>query len=222
MLRAGLYLILVAAISAATARTDPDEPLRVERHNKDILRKHLLPILGPRGGAARLYFEDCTPNAFPHFKLQPISGEKKDVTAAVHEIFKKDKRVSVAQGPSGIVRIYVGKVPLEILRTKIHSFKLTTDQRYTPELALIAIESAPDVEAAMRHLKLEHPLVVTSIRVMEARPGVPHLPASIAEVTLDEAYDLVARTFGGLVVYKACVDSRWPKTFSADFDYMTE
>lgn len=221
MLRAGLYLILVAAISAATARSDPNDALRLERRNKDVLRKHLQPVLGPRGGAARLYFEDCTPNAFPRFNLQPTSGGQTGL-AAVREIFKKDKRVSVAQGPSGIVRIYAGRVPLEILRTKIHSLKLTTDQRYTPELALIAIEGARDVEAAMRDLKLEHPVVWSSIHMMEARPGLPHLPSSIAEVTLDEAYDLVARTFGGMVVYKACVDSKWPRTFSAYFDYMTQ
>ena len=220
MLRAGRYLILVAAINAAIARPDPNDALRLERRNKEVLRKHLQPVLGPRGGASRLYYADCAPNAFPRFNLQQTSGTQTGL-AAVRRIFEKDTRVSVAQGPSGIVRIYVGKVPLEILRTKIHSLKFTADQRYTPELALIAIESSGYVEAAMRDLKLEHPVVWSSIRVMEARPDLPHLPPSIAEVTLDEAYDLVARTFGGMVVFKACVDSKWPNTFGAYFDYTT-
>jgi hypothetical protein len=220
MLRAGRYIIFVVALSAAVARPDPNDALRLEERNKVALWKHLQPVLEPRGGAARLYFEDCTPNSFPRFSLQSTAGGQMGL-AAVREIFKKDKRVLVTQGPSGIVRIYVGKAPLEILRTKIHFLKFTTDQRYTPKLALIAIESARDVEAAMRDLKLEHPLVWSSIHVTEARRGLPHLPSSIAEVTLDEAYDLVARTFGGMIVYKACVDSKWPSTFSAYFDSMT-
>ena len=149
-------------------------------------------------------------------KLQPATNGKKGL-AAVQQIFKKNKEVTVTQSASSIVRISVGNVPTQILQTQIRSLKLKPEEQYTPELALIAISGAKEVEAAMKRLGLEHPVVVTSIMVQEPRPGLPHLPSSIVNVTLDQAYDSVAKTFEGIVIYSVCKRPNWPGTFDADF-----
>jgi hypothetical protein len=34
--------------------------------------------------------------------------------------------------------------------------------------------------------------------------GLPHLPGSVNDVTVDQALDMIAKTWGGPVVYGAC------------------
>jgi len=36
--------------------------------------------------------------------------------------------------------------------------------------------------------------------IVSADPKLPHLPASMTDVTVDEALDRIAQTFGGLVI----------------------
>jgi hypothetical protein len=73
------------------------------------------------------------------------------------------------------------------------------------------------VEAAARRLGLEKPVTVYSIFVREPMKGLPHLPASTRDVTMEQALDAVASTFGGLVVYGECTNRRGAHFFRVDW-----
>ena len=151
---------------------------------------------------------------FPKLKLQsPPKG--KTGLAALQHIFAADKRVRVTQN-RGVIRMVVGDVSSELLHTKIGLLKFTPREQYTEDLALRAIQTASEVEAAMRKRGFEHPVVVVSIMVQEPAPRRPHLPARITNVTLDEALDLVAKTFEGIVIYEECTTPNGKGSVYAD------
>jgi hypothetical protein len=204
----------------ASASVESDQ--RTDDRNRDTLLKHLRPALESAGGAGRLYYiEICGAGGvarFPRIRVQPPSKGKKGL-AAVQEVFKDGNEVTVTQGRSGMIRINVGKVPSEILQTKIRLLTLKPEAQYTEQLAIIAMTSTKEVEAAMRKFGLEHPVVVVSIHVLEPIPGVPqpHLPRSFRNVTLDQALDSVAKTFGGIVIYGECARPTGTRFFDVDF-----
>ena len=216
--RATLTIVSLLALvpSADLPRAYAEDAARIGERNRKSMLEHLRTALKSAGAASRLYYAGCWPGGFPRLNLQPPTNDKKGL-AAVRPLFKKNKDVTVAQDASGIVRISVGKVPTEILQTRIGSLRLKLEEQYTPELALIAISGAKEVESAMKGLGLEHPVVVASISVQEPMPGLVHLPRTISKVTLDQAYDIVAKTFDGLVIYSVCARPDRPRTFDADF-----
>jgi hypothetical protein len=72
----------------------------------------------------------------------------------------------------------------------------------------------------MRELKLERPPTVFSERVLEAAAGLRRLPMSLRNVTMDEALDRVAQTFGQLTTYGECVSRNGTRLCSINFDYI--
>jgi hypothetical protein len=216
--RATITIVSLLALvpSADLPRAYAEDAARIDERSRKSMLEYLRTALKSDRGASRLYYAGCWPGGFPRLNLQPPTNEKKGL-AAVRQIFKKNKDVTVAQDASGIVRISVGKVPTEILQTRIRSLWLKPEEQYTPGMALIAISGAKEVEAAMKRLGLEHPVIVASILVQEPMPGLVHLPRTISNVTLDQAYDSVAKTFDGLVIYSVCEGPDRPRTFDADF-----
>lgn len=210
-----ISLILLVCLGSCLSRLHADE------RDKDILLKRLRPVLKPVGSARLYYAGLCRggmPSA-PFAKLKLRSPTKgKTGLAAVREIFAENKHVRVTQSRSGIIRINVGDVPSDLLQTKIAMLRFNPDQQYTEELALIAIQSAREVEVAMRKHGFEHPVVVTSIMVLGPAPGRPHLPKRITNVTLDQALDLVAKTFEGIVTYEECRTPKGKGSFYAEID----
>jgi hypothetical protein len=174
--------------------------------------------------AIRLYYRaDCRPMKdsvvdysvpFPFFPLQPPSGDKTGV-AAVREIFKNAEDVTIAEEPLGIIRIWVGEVPTEILRTRISLLTLDREAQYDPSSAIAAIESTKEVEAAKTSLGLSEAPYGGGL-VALAENGLPCLPASMKNITVDEALDMIAKTWGGPVVFGICsspTDSAGKKLF---------
>jgi hypothetical protein len=72
----------------------------------------------------------------------------------------------------------------------------------------------------MRELKLRHPPAVFSGGVVEPATGLPHLPKSLENVTMDEALDRVAQTFGVLISYGECVSGSGTRLCSINSDYI--
>ena len=70
--------------------------------------------------------------------------------------------------------------------------------------AITAILKTKEFEAALRKLGLAEPLVIFGAGVMQPDDRFPHLPRSIKSMTIDEALDLIAKTFHGVVFYGAC------------------
>src|SRR5207249_10998696 len=50
-------------------------------------------------------------------------------------------------------------------------------------------------------------------------PGVPHLPDHIENITLDQALDLLATTFGQLILYEECISPNGARCFEINHDY---
>jgi hypothetical protein len=111
-------------------------------------------------------------------------------------------------------------VSYELLNTKIHVLAFTPSERYNHEEAITAIERTKEVQAKMRALKLEHTPTIFFGRVLEPAAGLPHLPVSLENVTMDQGLDRVAQMFGGLVTYGECVSGNGKRLFSVEFDYI--
>src|SRR3984957_5876809 len=58
------------------------------------------------------------------------------------------------------------------------------------------------------------PARTLSIGIAQPADGLPHLPGVITNVTVDQALDLVAKTFRGIVLYEFCTP---PNQFQIDF-----
>jgi hypothetical protein len=216
-----VVLLLASALGVLGA---PDLPrgLAASQRNLDSVLTHLRPALMSAGGAGRVYYstvcaaDDGTPLPFPRVEVRPASTGKTGLSA-VREIFQNDKRVMVRQDPSGMVRITVGRPALELLQTRIRLLTLTPREQYNPGLAVIAVGKSKEVESAKRKLGLHEPLTVMDMIVVEPQKGLPHLPASMKEITVDQAFDLIAKTFGGVVLYAACADSSGARLVTFDY-----
>ena len=192
----------------ASQSTPAQEGLReVSNRNKDTVLKYLRRVASSSDIAIRLYYlGDCSPNdeepiPFPFIKAQaPPKGTT--ALASVRAIFENDKNVSVTE-ESGIIRIWIGKVPTDILRTRLSFLSLDPIGQYNPNQAIIAINNTKEMEAAMRSLGLSPVWSASSSRALPAEE-LPHLPASIKDVTVEQVLDLMAKTWDGPVIYGAC------------------
>jgi hypothetical protein len=202
--------ISCVAQNLLSARAESIEARR-QRHEETVL-EYLRDVAWSSRKAIRLYYQaKCAPMKgslvdysvpMPQFRVQPPSRGKSGL-AAVRDIFNHAKGVRIAEKPEGIIRIWLGEVPTEILRTKIHRLILDRQAQYDPSFAIAAIESTKEMNAAMNSLRLTlSPDVGGS--VAPVWKGLPHLPASVNDVTVDQALDMIAKTWGGPVVYGAC------------------
>ena len=71
-------------------------------------------------------------------------------------------------------------------------------------MAIDAILNTDEFNVAMRKFGLGLPLTVTDMNILEPEQGLPHLPVLLKELTVVQAFDLIARTFGGIVSYGTC------------------
>jgi hypothetical protein len=202
--------IICVAQNLPSARGESIEARR-QRHQETVL-EYLRDVAWSSRKAIRLYYQaNCAPMngslvdysvPMPLFRVQPPSRGKNGL-AAVRDIFNHVKGVRIAEKPEGIIRIWIGKVPTEILRTRIHRLTLDRQAQYDPSSAIAAIESTREMDAAMNSLRLTLSPDVGGL-VAPAWKGLPHLPGSVNDMTVDQALDMIAKTWGGPVVYGAC------------------
>jgi len=138
---------------------------------------------------------------------------------AVREIFKNDKHVMVSEDRSGMIRVTIGQPVSALLQTRIHSLTLKLHEQYNAMLAIFAILNSKNVETAMDQLGFDQPNIVFGggIALPEKGGRLPHLPASMKDLTMDQALDAVARTFGGVVIYETCAERSGTRLVSLDF-----
>lgn len=217
-----IVLLLGSAFASASAQGLP-EGLVISQRNQENIMKYLRPAL-LASGAGRIYYstvcaaKDGMPLPFPEVKVQaPPKGTTG--LAAIREIFKNDKHVKVSQDRSGMIRVWIGQPESALLQTRIGSVSFRVEEQYNGELAIESIEISMEVEAAMRRLGIEQlgAYYNGSINVPEKGVPLPHLPASLKNVTMDEALDVIATTFGGIVIYKTCAEPSGKRLVSLDF-----
>lgn len=220
-----MMIALIASLHCVSGQDVRSERNNVSERNWHHFLQYLAPVLKSAGGVGRLYYRaDCWTERgdgilFPWLELVAPAKSKTGLTA-IQDIFRKEKQVTVTEGRSGIYRISMGNVSYELLSTKIHVLTFTPRQRYNVQDAIWAIEQTKEVEGKVRELKLEYPPTVFTGRVLEPAAGLPHLPMSLRNVTMDEALDRVAQTFGELITYGECVNGNGTRLFSVDFDYI--
>jgi hypothetical protein len=189
--------------------------------NRRAVMKHLRPILKSSALAGRIYYaKACAsgsdPVAFPAIDVrQPPDGQTG--VAAVREMFANNKDVTVTKGRSEIIKIRIGSALSSLLQTKIHLVTLKPMERYDPLEATIAIEQTKDFREAAQKLHLEEPVTIASGGIQAPMRGLPHLPASLKDLTVDQALDLIAKTFGGIVIYGECTNQNGQGFFHLDF-----
>jgi len=205
-------VLLAAAAGSVSAQHLSREEI-ISGRNLVAVLKYLRPaLLASEGGAGRIYYstvchvKDEGP-ALPFPRLQMHAPREKTGVRDVQQIFENDKSVKVFRDQSGMTRIIIGKPELAFLQTRIHLLKFTPEQQYTPELAVLAVEDPKEVDSAMHRLRLDIPVTVSSNGVTMPAKGLPHIPPSLKDVTIEEVFDLIAKTFGGVVFYGTCEDN---------------
>jgi hypothetical protein len=131
----------------------------------------------------------------------------------------KSKKVTIWQGKAGQLRVLVGDVSAELVTTKITLVSFRTVERYNAIEAINAITQTKEIQAKLGELGILQPETIgPSFEQMPDpdRPLLPHLPASIKNVTMEEALDQVAETFDCVIIYAGWTGDgkRW---FSVDY-----
>ena len=201
------------------------EAWQTSLRNEDAAMNFLRSALKRARTGGRMYYsaDKCRGESdvipFPMLRVRSPSSKHADLST-VQQIFADDPRVTVSQGPSGLINIRVGDVPDAFLRTRIARIEFDPDERFSEELALGPIMQAKEVVKAAHRLHLGQPIRYESIISSEPMPGLPHLPRAMKDVTLDEALDQVAKTFSGIVVFRYCADKRFYEVdFTGGYNY---
>jgi hypothetical protein len=220
-----LILGTICGAGEAVSAGDPTTPIASPVESIENIRailKYLWPVLSPTRKAGRIYYQAiCPPNGndyplmFPKIDARPPSVAGTEL-ANIRSIFLHAKSVSVTADKSGLFRVRIGKIPDTILQTRIASLSFDADSQYNYLSAIGAIESAPEVQSAMATIGVDVPARVYHYGLVQPAAGLPHLPAQIADVTMDQALDMVARTWRGVVFYGACTVPGTYEIFFAD------
>lgn len=225
-----LVLSTVMLLAGLSGRSDTMAvPANIEEshRNQAAVLKFLGPALKDRGGIGRIYCitacatKSGTPLPFPLVMIQPAS-EGASGLAAVRDIFRNDQKTSVAESPSGMIRVTIEQPKSSILQTKIPLLTFSQAAQYDEVRAVDAILGCKEVQAAKRQLGFEEPLTVESLGVAPFDKRAPHLPARMRNLTVDQALDEVAKIFGGIVIYKECANENGKRLFTIDFTKATE
>ena len=173
---------------------------------------NLRPVLSSAGKAGRVYYhaicapdDDNFPLRFPKIDVRQPAGTGVGLSI-VRSIFRLDPDVTVAEDTPGIIRVRIGKVPDAILRTRLSALKLTPMGQYNSFNAIKDIVNSSQVRSAMEKLHIVVPVRPFIMPFVPPAEGLPHLPPALSNVTMDQALDMVARTWGGIVFYGACTE----------------
>ncbi len=212
-------LLCLGAVQSSPSQRGPQP---ASRPNENAVLQRLVPAAGASVRSFRIYYRaDChaeggDPVTFPRIAVQAPSKGKTGLVA-VKEMFPKGSYVRVTEEQPGIIKIWIGNVPDAILQTKIANLPMSPIQRYNPIEAIFAIEGADAVQSAMRELGFRLPPTGSDQIVVKPATRLPHLGRRVRDMTLDQVLDLVARTFGGAVLYGACKQEDGGILFSIDY-----
>ena len=195
---------LVKALPSPAASTEPG------KHYERAVLEQVFPALRSTNNAGRIYYEaSCPPGemdyplAFPRVDVQPPLKGATDLDF-VRSIFRPAREKWIVEKIGGIIRIRFGKAPDTILQTQIHRLNLQPIEQFNPLLIIDAIVNSPEVRSAMADLHVVVPQRVYSMIFTPPAEGLPHLPPEISSVTIDQALDMIAKTWSGVVLYGAC------------------
>lgn len=190
------------------------------RSNEDAVIDHLRAALKSSGYAARIYYAgQCAGSGiefvyFPKIKILRTTGGG---LHAIESMFSRDSNVSISRGHGMLISIKIGQVPTTILQTKIPMFTLAPLGQYNPSVAIGSLLNTTEVRAEMARLRLRVPESLSGQLLAQPASGLPHLPSTMRDVTVDQVLDSVAITFQGVVVYGICPEPQKGHMYTVDF-----
>jgi hypothetical protein len=215
----GITLLTYQYVNGQTPK-DRSDLLNLSGRNREVLVRHLLPVLKTTGG--RLYVNSkCLGDSgqllfFPRIAWQSETSGKGLV--AVRNGLVKNKEVIVSERQAGLAGVWLGGASNDLLKTRIHVLKLSPRQQYNCYDAIAAIINTREVQTTMRQLKMDEFSEFFHYPIQEPGPNLRHLPDSMSNVTMDEALDRVAVEFGGLVTFVECEGQQSTGLFAVYFD----
>jgi len=204
----GSALFACQFINGQELPKDRTELSNLSVRNQDMFLHDFGPVLKASGGVGRLYLgSECVGDSedlfFPRMELKSEDKGKAGIDA-LRDVLAKIKDVAVAERRPGIIGISIGTISNDLLRTKIQVLRLKPLERYNELLAIKAIFGTREVETKMREQRMDPAPMVVIHPILDPDSKLPHLPASMKNLTVDEALDQVAQTFRGLVIYEEC------------------
>jgi hypothetical protein len=121
---AGLILVMSGLYETTIASAQTSMSSESGKHLERVVLQYLWPALDYGKKAGRVYYNAvCQPQddlaiSFPKLDVRPPSNGKTGI-AAVRDIFRHEKDVSVKESDPGILRVRVGTVPDAILHVSI-------------------------------------------------------------------------------------------------------
>jgi len=215
----GLALFLTTHAGIASAQVANPS---FETDDEQVVLDSVKQVLG-QGVVGRMYFGSAAcrsySTAFPKVTLTNVSGDAQGLLA-VQLLFQADSHVHAFERPSGVVKIIVGEdIPRAMLNMRISRVKLGPYEQFNAQDAMDAVVDDVNVRNGMRTLGIhfarsidDHLLVPPDTGLRE---GYPHLPPAIQDMTVDQAFDLIARTFHGIAIYGGC-----KKQAVVDYDFL--
>jgi hypothetical protein len=214
MLLIGSMFVVCQSVSGQKLPKNEAELDNLSGRNQEIVLRDLRPLLKATGGAGRLYVHSKCLGDSKDILFFPRVEVTKGKAGAIQEALAKNKNVRVAERRPGVMGIWIGAVSNDLLSTRIHLLRLGDRERYNYTKAIAAIIDTKEVQAKMREARMEGVPEFAIYPTVAPDPKLPHLPASMTDVTVDEALDQVARTFGGLVIYWECNGQGSARLFS--------
>ena len=179
-----------------------------EQNEATVLR-YLRPILQSSGATARIYYRaDCQsdpdyPIPFPRLTLRQPRARYRNASV-VGDVFRNNAAIAVTRTERGLFHIRIGKVPEELLQTKISNVSFKTSEQYDIHSAFRVIENTVEFRRKQRQLRVRAISRPYDLPVQAPMEGLPHLPPSLKKVTVDQALDEIAKTFGVVIVFGYC------------------
>jgi len=128
-----------------------------------------------------------------------------NVTGAARKLFKFDRKVVIRQISADLIDVEIDKVPSNILNTEINDVQFEPIERYNGQLAVNKMENTAEVKLAEKTLGMYTPSKSFEEEIFTPPDeSLPRLPAMMEHVSLDQALDTVARTFGGIIFFGVC------------------
>lgn len=205
----------------AELRSAGKDSREISKRNEETVLTQIRSNLRGQKKSVRLYYEaQChndgeAPVPFPSTKVQSAKNHNSDV-AKVRESFMDNRNVTVNEEQPGIVAIRIGKVQAKILQIRLRSVKLEPLEQYNATEAIGAIENSKEFQDAARSLEI-NPVWSYSALATPPAEELPHLPATITDMTVNDALDLIAKTFKGIVLYGECADGTRKRSIWIDF-----
>ena len=185
--------------------------------DESAIMRYLQPALDAGTSVRLSYAASCNATSgFPPIPPIGLSAPSNRLTGvnAVRSIFDSDHNVVVTKGPDGIAKVSIGKVPTDLLRTRVALLRLQPIEQYNPGNAIDALESTKELKSAVKSLGLfvVAPLGIQLLYLPVPGDDAPHVPAVLHDVTIDQVLDLVAKTFRSVVTYGVCTSGPAPRS----------